>query len=150
MVNLSTLYRGTNSNGQKVFTWVTNQTLTSFDSDFASLLGSLVAKKMVPPETYIGEIQFGTETFFANEQMSELHHQNPFRDNQADFMFDKDFSVGAFEAEVRNVSGGATSTASMPTATLIAQPTQSSAADLGCTSNLLFVLAGLGVHVALV
>jgi hypothetical protein len=66
----STLYSGTNGNGQTVFSWVTNDTITSFNADIAPLILFFPQYGYIPSDVYLGTIQFGTETFFASSKIN--------------------------------------------------------------------------------
>jgi hypothetical protein len=102
------LYTGSNANGQVVYTWVANRTLTTFDMDLAPLLGFLWYNGMLPVDVYLGTVQFGTETFSA---------VNPVN-----------FSVRSFEARIKTASDNTdTSPGSggVPVATQLAHPTSS-------------------------
>ncbi|PIA97474.1 hypothetical protein CB0940_05492 [Cercospora beticola] len=75
-----TLYNGTNSRGQLVYSWVADQTSPTFDLDFAPLLNYLQRREGIPEDVYVGTVQFGSETFYSDSPMN--------------------FSVSSFEAEV--------------------------------------------------
>ncbi|KAI5357511.1 putative glycoside hydrolase family 12, glycoside hydrolase family 11/12 [Septoria linicola] len=92
-----TLYNGTNSRGQFVYSWVTNQTLTTFELDVAPLFGYLWENEGVPGDVYLGVVQFGTEAFYSKNQMN--------------------FSVSSYEAQIQRTLPDAAGTGE-PTATL--------------------------------
>lgn len=93
LIHCSRLFTGNNSNGQIVHSWVANKTLTTFDMDFAPLLGFLSARNMVPTDVYLGTVQFGTETFSASSQVN--------------------FTVTSYEASMRSTKGKSEGTASV-------------------------------------
>nr|POF12952.1 udp-glucose 6-dehydrogenase 3 [Quercus suber] len=100
-----TLFNGTNTNGQTVFSWVSNTTLTTFSLDIAPLIGFLVANDYMPADAFLGTLQFGSETSFASGEVN--------------------FTVHAFEAYVGSrptdsFGNTSTTTAMMPVATLVA------------------------------
>ncbi|EME47064.1 glycoside hydrolase family 12 protein [Dothistroma septosporum NZE10] len=98
-----TLWNGTKSTGQYVYSWLANETLTNFDMDFAPLLGFLVKEEGVSESLYMGTIQFGHETFLAASQMN--------------------FSISSYAANVQSIVAEPNSTlaptASLPVATSV-------------------------------
>ncbi|KAF2134969.1 glycoside hydrolase family 12 protein [Dothidotthia symphoricarpi CBS 119687] len=64
-----TLYNGTNGNGQSVFSWVSPSILTSFSGDMSPFLHQLARYGLIPWDTYLGVVQFGTETFYSNSKV---------------------------------------------------------------------------------
>ncbi|KAF7192797.1 Endoglucanase cel12A [Pseudocercospora fuligena] len=103
-----TLWNGTNSNGQYVYSWIANETLTHFDMDFAPLIGFLSQEEGVSEDVYLGTIQFGHETFLAASQMN--------------------FSISSYAADIttNRQTGDSTSkpTASLPVATKVSAASQ--------------------------
>lgn len=71
MYEFSTLYTGKNSNGQNVFSWVTTDPVTEFDSDILPLFNSILnlqgGKKLnveLPIVTdFLGYVGFGTQAY---------------------------------------------------------------------------------------
>lgn len=59
--------------------------MTDFSFDVAPLMGFLVDQQHLPSNVYLGTIQFGSETFYADNQMN--------------------FSVSAFSAYVETTAG---------------------------------------------
>ena len=113
--DFSTLYNGTNSNGQKVFSWVSNTNLTSLNEDISPLIYFLPHHGLVPFDTYLGTIDFGSETFFASQEVN--------------------FTVSHFSASLQTPSN--TSNGSTPVSTQVTQlPSPSSGADSGSAALL--------------
>ena len=86
-----------------MYSWVTNQTLTTFGLDFAPLFGYLWKEEGIPDDVYLGTVQFGSETFSSDSQMN--------------------FSVSSYEARVErtipDASGTGAPTATLPVATAV-------------------------------
>lgn len=80
-----------------MYSWVTNQTLTTFELDVAPLFGYLWENEGVPGDVYLGVVQFGTETFYSKNQMN--------------------FSVSSYEARIERTIPDSAGTG-VPTATL--------------------------------
>lgn len=118
------LYTGTNHNGQIVYTWVANRTLTIFDMDLAPLFGFLAAKDMVPIDVYLGTVQFGTEIFSAENQVNFS-----VKSFEASVKTKNDSIVTGTDSDLENGTGPvSTSLGGVPVATQLANPT--SAASL--------------------
>jgi len=64
------LYTGPNGNGQTVFTWLAGSNITTFNKDISPLFGYLTEHNFLPNTTYLGIVQFGTETFHATSNVT--------------------------------------------------------------------------------
>ena len=64
-----------------VYTWLANRTMTNIDMDCAPLLGVLLEKGLISSTVYLGTLQWGIETSYADDKMN--------------------FSVESFEAGIR-------------------------------------------------
>ncbi|KAH6718717.1 concanavalin A-like lectin/glucanase domain-containing protein, partial [Leptodontidium sp. MPI-SDFR-AT-0119] len=64
------LYTGTNTLNQHVFSWVPTKNTTSFTGDLAVGIHYLSENNLLPGDNYLGVVQFGTETFFAEEYVT--------------------------------------------------------------------------------
>jgi len=64
------LYQGPNGNGQFVYSWVASSNITNFDKDISPLLHYLSQNNLIPNSTYLGIVQFGTETFHATSNVT--------------------------------------------------------------------------------
>ena len=68
---ISSLFYGTNGNGQNVFTWLANGNATEFQGNVAPLVSRLARFPTGPqPAEYIGYMSFGTETLYANDNVT--------------------------------------------------------------------------------
>jgi hypothetical protein len=67
----SGLYYGTNGVGQNVFTWLASDNTTSFQGDVSPLITRLANVPGGPTGvTYLGYVAFGTEIFYAGQNMT--------------------------------------------------------------------------------
>jgi hypothetical protein len=67
----SKLYCGTNkARGQKVYSFLTDSEMTTFKFDATSALQALVSNNLVPGNASIGVVGFGTEAFYATENVT--------------------------------------------------------------------------------
>lgn len=66
----STLYQGSNDNGQYVFSWVAKSAQTVFDGDISPLVHYLWRNGLVLAANYVGVIQVGTEQKYATSNVS--------------------------------------------------------------------------------
>ncbi|KAG4429427.1 hypothetical protein IFR05_015090 [Cadophora sp. M221] len=64
------LFTGTNPHNQTVHTFVATHNTTHFTGDLASGIYYLSDHNLLPRDTYLGVVQFGTETFFADEYVT--------------------------------------------------------------------------------
>jgi xyloglucan-specific endo-beta-1,4-glucanase len=64
------LYTGPNGAGQTVFSWLAADNITSFHNDISPLFNYLVDHNLMPTSTYLGTVQFGTETFHATSNVT--------------------------------------------------------------------------------
>lgn len=62
----STLYSGTNHRGIKTFSWLADHDLHDFHLNLLDLTIPLVRKDWIPYESYLGLVEFGTETYYSN------------------------------------------------------------------------------------
>ncbi|KAF2752903.1 concanavalin A-like lectin/glucanase [Pseudovirgaria hyperparasitica] len=125
-----TLYAGTNGNGQTVFSWVTTAPLTQFYGDVTPLVHFLPRYGFMPWDTYLGTVQFGSETFYAAENVK--------------------FYVKSFHADVKSPAEGAspvdTSVEELPVQTSVG----GGAAALEVASGLwTYLSVGTGYFVAM-
>ena len=63
--NLSNLYAGSNSLGQKVFTWMSTTNVNRFVGDISPMLTQLASHSGPTSADYLGYIAFGSETYSA-------------------------------------------------------------------------------------
>jgi hypothetical protein len=66
----SSLYSGIKANGQKVLTWLAMPPVLQFDIDVLSFLRALETNNIITPDLTLGVVEFGTETFYANESIT--------------------------------------------------------------------------------
>jgi xyloglucan-specific endo-beta-1,4-glucanase len=66
----SALYTGPNGNGQTVFTWLAGSNITTFSKDISPLFNYLTQHDLLPNTTYLGIVQFGTETFHSTSNVT--------------------------------------------------------------------------------
>jgi len=64
------LYTGPNGAGQTVFSWLAADNITNFNNDISPLFNYLVNHNLMPTSTYLGTVQFGTETFHATSNVT--------------------------------------------------------------------------------
>lgn len=65
-----TLYSGPNGAGQFVYSWLASSNVTTFNSDISPLLHYLTGNNMISNSSYLGIVQFGTETFHAESNVT--------------------------------------------------------------------------------
>jgi hypothetical protein len=63
------LYHGWNDRGQHVFSWLAERNLTSTNADYGPLLKYIWETKMLPGDLWLGQLEFGTEIMFAQEEV---------------------------------------------------------------------------------
>ncbi|RDW82739.1 hypothetical protein BP6252_03851 [Coleophoma cylindrospora] len=56
-----TLYHGTNTNNQSVYSWYPSKNMTSFNADVSPLLSYLWQKEYIEESLYLGLVQWGSE-----------------------------------------------------------------------------------------
>jgi xyloglucan-specific endo-beta-1,4-glucanase len=66
----SSLYQGPNGVGQTVFTCLAADNITTFNQDISPLFTYLTKNNLIPSTTYLGIVQFGTETFHATSNVT--------------------------------------------------------------------------------
>jgi len=67
---LSDLYYGSNSLGQKVFTWVAGDNTTTFTGDLAPLVSKLSNNSGPVDDDYLGYVAFGSEALYSFENVT--------------------------------------------------------------------------------
>jgi len=61
---------GPNENGQYVYSWLASTVINDFDEDISPLIHYLWRHKYISESTYLGIVQFGTETFYATSNVT--------------------------------------------------------------------------------
>ncbi|KAK3044042.1 hypothetical protein LTS18_002324 [Coniosporium uncinatum] len=64
------LYYGSNSLGQKVFTWVAGDNTTTFTGDLAPLVSKLSNNSGPVGDDYLGYVAFGSEALYSFENVT--------------------------------------------------------------------------------
>ncbi|KIV99014.1 uncharacterized protein PV09_09243 [Verruconis gallopava] len=64
------LYKGKKTNGQSVLTWQAANPVRQFQLDVLSFLRLLQTNEVLAPELTLGVVEFGTETFHADENVT--------------------------------------------------------------------------------
>lgn len=66
----SDLYTGANQFGQETFTWLASAPTPQFKGDIGPLLQGLGGNKGPKPTDYLGYVAFGSETFYAMQNVT--------------------------------------------------------------------------------
>ncbi len=61
---------GPNGNGQYVYSWLASSTIENFDEDISPLIAYLWKQKYISESIYLGTVQFGSETFHADANVT--------------------------------------------------------------------------------
>ena len=61
----SMLYKGQNSRGTRVYTWVAKQNQPSFDEEVTPLIQYLIRQALLTTNDFLGVVEFGTEAFYS-------------------------------------------------------------------------------------
>lgn len=64
------MYSGTNHRGIRTFSWLTEDDLHTFQLDLLDLAIALVRRNWIPGDSYLGLVEFGTETYYSNSNVT--------------------------------------------------------------------------------